>query len=314
MKILITGGFGFLGGRVAQFLSLQSNHEVILGSRSCREPPDWLMSASVVQTLWNSWECLDRVCYGVDAIVHMAGMSASDCVADPVSALEFNGVATARLLQAAIKNKVKRFLYISTAHVYASPLAGKITEEFSPKSLHPYATSNRAGEDVVQAAHQRRDIEGIVIRLSNVYGMPTCKNVNCWMLLVNDLCRQVVTTQKMVLKSAGLQRRNFVPISDVCRAIGHLLQLAPQKIFAGIFNLGGDWNPTVRDVASYIQDCYAELSGIVSELTGHFPSSESEKNIDLDYRSDFLEQSGFQFKASRRDEIDQLLKFCKVFT
>ena len=77
-------------------------------------------------------------------------MNAQNCVTDPVAALEVNAVATARLLQAAIRQGAKRFIYLSTAHVYGSSLSGVITEETCPASLCPYAASHRAGEDVVR--------------------------------------------------------------------------------------------------------------------------------------------------------------------
>ena len=170
MRILITGGFGYLGGRLAQFLANQAGYTILLGSRQQTRPPDWLSHVEVVQTRWDSPASLEQVCIGVNAVVHLAGMNAQDCTADPAAALEVNGLTTARLLNVAIKQRVKRFIYLSTAHIYGTPLAGVITEETCPTNLHPYATSHRAGEDVVLAAHQRGEIEGIVIRLSNGYG------------------------------------------------------------------------------------------------------------------------------------------------
>ena len=239
MRLLITGGFGYLGGRFAQFLATQAGYEIILGSRQQTEPPAWLPQARVVQTPWSSLSALEHICTGVDAVVHMAGMNAQDCAADPARAVEVNALATARILQAAIRRGMKRFIYLSTAHVYGSPLRGVISEKTCPVSLHPYATSHRAGEDVVRAAHQRGDIEGIVIRLSNAYGAPVHPNATCWMLLVNDLCLQAVTTGHLVLRSAGLQRRDFVTITDADRAIAHLIYLPAQDIGDGIFNIGG---------------------------------------------------------------------------
>lgn len=311
MKLLITGGFGYLGGRLAQFLVSHADHEVLLGSRQQTEPPFWLPQAKVVQTRWDSLSALAQSCSGVDTVIHMAGMNAQECAADSVSALEFNGVATARLLRAAIRQGVKRFIYLSTAHVYGSPLTGVITEKNSPVSLHSYATSHRAGEDLVRAAHENREIEGIVIRLSNAYGAPGHKDANCWMLLVNDLCRQAVTTRHMVLRSSGLQRRDFVPLSDVCRAINHLLLCPAQNLTNGIFNVGGEWSPTVWEVACLIQERCRVVLGFLPDLT-RIPPQIGEMVADLDYRIDALRQCGFHPGSDRVGEIDKLLHFCKA--
>ncbi len=311
MKLLITGGFGYLGGRLAQFLASQAGYEILLGSRQQAEPPPWLPQAKVVQTQWDSPTGLAQVCAGVDAVVHLAKMNAQDCASDPVAALECNAVATARLLQVAVRQGVKRFVYLSTAHVYGSPLTGVITEETCPVPLHPYATSYRAGEDVVRAAYQRGEIEGIVIRLSNAYGAPAHKDANCWMLLVNDLCRQAVTTRRMMLQSSGLQRRNFVPLADACRAIDHLLHLPVRDLAKGIFNVGGEWSPTVWEVACLVQERCGLALGFQPKLT-RIPPRIGETSAELDYRFDVLRQSGFQPDSDRVGEIDRLIEFCKA--
>ena len=309
MKVLITGGFGYLGGRLAQFLASQAGYELILGSRKQTKSPLWLPQAKVVQTQWNSPVGLEQICVDVDAIVHLAGMNAQDCIADPVAALEFNAVVTARLLKAAVRQRVKRFIYLSTAHVYADPLAGVITEEACPVSLHPYATSHRAGEDVVRAAHQRGEIDGMVIRLSNAYGAPAHKDANCWMLLVNDLCRQGVTTGQLVLRSAGLQRRDFVSLTDVCRAIAHLMGLSQKAVGDGIFNLGGTWTPTVMEMATLVANRCKVTLGFHPEI--NLNPARGEISQLLDYHIDKLKGTEFKLEGDHDAEIDATLMLCR---
>src|SRR3546814_20189177 len=98
-------------------------------------------------------------------------MNAQNCAANPVEALEFNGVATARLVQAAARVGIRRFIYLSTAHVYCAPLTGTITEDTCPRNLHPYATSHLAGENAVLRAVKAGEISGMVLRFLNVLGV-----------------------------------------------------------------------------------------------------------------------------------------------
>jgi len=310
-RILITGGFGYVGGRLSQFLSSRTDYEIVLGSRQQFEPPNWLRQAGVVRTEWDSPSGLQKICEGVNAVVHVAGMNAQDSAADPVAALEFNGAATGRLLQAAIRQGVKRFIYLSTAHVYGSPLLGVITEEACPISLHPYATSHRAGEDIVRAAHQRCEIEGIVIRLSNAFGTPAHKDANCWTLLVNDLCRQAVMTQCMVLRSSGSQRRDFITLTDTCRAIRHLLELANDKLGDGLFNVGGAWSPTIWELSLALREFAIQKlhkAVQISRLPG-----EQEDAPSADFCINKLLQTGFSLSANHKAEVDLLLDFCIAF-
>lgn len=310
--MLITGAFGYLGGRLAQFLASQPGNEILLGSRQQTEPPPWLPQATVAQTRWESLASLEEICTGVDASLHLAGMNAQDCAVDPVAALTVNGVTTARLLQAAVRCGVKRFIYLSTAHVYGSPLTGVITEATCPVNLHPYATSHRAGEDLVLAAHQKGEIASIVVRLSNAFGAPVHRDANCWMLLVNDLCRQAVTTQKMVLHSSGQQRRDFIALTDACRAIAHLLQLPVDKLDNGLFNVGGAWSPTILEMAQLVAERIYVAAGSRPEILPREDQITEQPGQLLDYRSKKLTDTGFNLSCSGSidQEIDGLIHFC----
>jgi len=308
-KVLITGGFGYLGGRLAQFLASQDNYKILLGSRRQTQPPPWLQQAKVVETRWGSLKCLEEVCSGVDAIVHLAGMNAQDCAADPEAALEVNAVATTRLLQAAICQKVKRFIYMSTAHVYGSPLGGDITEKTNPTGVHPYASSHRAGEDAVS---QFREIEGIVIRLSNAYGTPVDKDVNCWMLLVNDLCKQAVQTGRLVLQTSGLQQRDFIGLTEVCRVTEHFSVGHSESKPAGVFNVGAGMSQSVLEIAQLIQKRCEQVLGF-EPLLQFMQEEVNEQHPLLTYQSNNLSAFGINSNGIvNTAEIDSLLRFCQT--
>lgn len=310
MRLLITGGFGYLGGRLAQFLASRKEYEVLLGSRQQAEPPHWLPQAKVVQTRWDSPAGLEEICTGVEAVVHLAGMNAQECTAEPIAALELNTVATARLLQSVVRQGGMRFIYLSTAHVYGSPLTGVITEETCPANVHPYATSHRAGEDVVRAAHQRGEIEGIVIRLSNAFGAPAHKDANCWMLLVNDLCRQAVTSGKLELRSSGLQLRDFITLKDVTMAIEHLLELPAGLCGDGLFNLGGECSLQIIELTERIASRCKAVLNFFPPIIRPKPAS-NEVSIKLDYCIDKLKATGFSLTGDIDAEIDATLVFCQ---
>jgi UDP-glucose 4-epimerase len=311
MRILITGGFGFVGGRVAQHLQ-QVGHQIVLGSRNASTPPEWLSQAEVVQSDWNDGRALEQICNGVDVVIQAAGMNAQDCAADPIAALEFNGLATARLVTAASRAGVKRFIYLSTAHVYANPLVGIITEETCPRNLHPYATSHLAGENAVLSASQRKQIEGSVLRLSNAFGAPVHKDVSCWTLLVNDLCGQAVQRERMVLRSSGLQQRNFIAMAEVCRVIDRLSTCDFDALQVNIFNVGGV-SQSVFEMALLVQQRCKILLGFEPKLQRQNMVA-GESNEKLEYRQDRLAKIGIEVDVDNNIEIDKLLSFCNSIT
>ncbi len=310
MRILITGGFGFVGGRLAVHLA-QAGHQIVLGSRNPINTPAWLPHAEVAQIEWDDSRALEHRCNGVDVVIQAAGINAQDCAADPVAALAFNGVGTARLVAAASRAGVQRFIYLSTAHVYASPLVGTITEDTCPRNLHPYATSHLAGEHAVLNANQRGQIQGIVLRLSNTFGAPMHKDVNCWMLLMNDLCKQVVQTRKLVLQSSGLQQRDFISMTEVCRVVEHLAVGHGASIQPSIFNVGTGVSQSVLEMAQLIQQRCAQVLGFEPALQ-RVQGGVDGQHERLIYQVARLAAINFNVCPDNIKEIDLLLNFCEL--
>lgn len=309
MRILITGGFGFIGGRLALHLA-QAGHQILLGSRKVISPPTWLQDAEVKRIEWDDSHALELSCNGVDVVIQAAGMNAHDCATDPVAALSFNGVANARFVAAANRAGVQRFIYLSTAHVYGSPLVGTITEVTCPRNLQPYATSHLAGEHAVLSANHCGQIQGIVLRLSNAFGAPVHKDVNCWKLLVNDLCKQAVQTRKLVLKTSGLQQRDFVSMTDLCRVAEHLA-VNGSTAQNSIFNVGSGVSQSVFAMAQSIQQRCEQVLGfepVIERVQGEA----DDLHPTLFYRIDNLAALGIKSDfLEKLEELDNLLRFCQ---
>ncbi len=309
LNILITGGFGFIGGRLAVYLS-QRGHSISLGTRSSAATPSWCKDASVVLINWEDSESLEQACHAIDVVIHAAGMNAQECAADPVAALAFNGVSTARLATAASRASVSRFIYLSTAHVYASPLVGTISEETCPRNLHPYATSHLAGENAVLEIAQRGKIESAVLRISNGYGAPTLIQANCWMLLVNDLCRQAVQLRQLKLRSGGRQLRDFISIGQISRVVADFAENDVGNIGNNVFNVGAGDSISVLQMTEIIQQRCGKVLGFTPQI--QLNESARETAAPLQYRSEKLASRNLPTRAGvDLQEIDELLQFCQ---
>ncbi len=310
-RILITGGLGYVGGRVAQYFS--KNHpEVNLRLTTHRrgvQKPDWLVKGDVVEMDIVNDDDIERACQDVDVILHLAALHEVDCEKDAKYAVRVNERGTFKILESAKRCKVRRFIYFSTAHVYGTPLVGEINELTVTQPVGVYAVTHKeAGRHVLVAA-QRKEIEGIVVRLSNGIGAPVLESRGRWTLVVNDLCRQAVMNKQLTLRSAGLQYRDFITLTDISRAVSHLVELPSDQLRDGLFNLGGECSMQIKEIAELIQNRCEMLFGYKPPLRVGVQSS-VDKTDRLTYNIDKLKSTGFKLTQKIDDAIDETLLFC----
>jgi UDP-glucose 4-epimerase len=312
-SILLTGGLGYVGGRVAEKLSRDPEITISVTSRDPKtaDLPEWLSRQQCIKLDILNDKAIKKVCKNTDVIVHFAALNEIDSALDPQKALLINGLGTLKLVKAAVDAGVKRFIYFSTAHIYRSPLEGSISETTLPRPVHPYAITHRIAEDFVLSVNDHDKMEGIVFRLSNSIGAPINAKVNRWSLVGNDLCRQAITTRQMRLRTSGLQQRDFIALGDVARAVVHMIQLPRTSLGNGIFNLGGENSLTIFDLALKIQNRCVINFDFTPSIQRPAPVS-SEKSRSLLYSVEKLKSTGFDLKGNLDQEIDDTLRFCQM--
>ena len=307
--VLLTGGFGNLGGRLSSYLHEQKKFNIRLGSRATRKAPTWAPDAQTTRLDVLDLASLANSLEGVAIVVHLAAMNDIECAKAPELAQIINVKGTRNLLESAIGSGVGKIIYLSTAHVYASPLVGTISESNIPHPRHPYSTTSLEAELLIKEAHDAHKIVGIRVRCANGFGAPMDPTVNIWQVLVDDLCRQATEHGTLTLKSHGDQERNFVPLQDICTAISHLINLDEQHVSDGLFNLGHKDSSSVWEMAQRIARRCEAVLGFLPPIYRP-PAEPNEKPQSLDYRSEKLRSTGFVPVGDLDAEIDQLLKFC----
>lgn len=311
--VLLTGGFGNLGGRLSAYLHKQQKFNIRLGSRTNRRAPSWAPEAQITRLDVLDMASLDTSLSGVDIVIHLAAMNDIECASDPGLAHAVNVKGTQNLLESASDAGVSKIIYLSTAHVYGAPLMGTISESTIPHPQHPYGTTHLEAEHLVQKVHDLHQIEGIRIRCANGFGAPMDPMVNIWHILVNDLCRQATEFGTLTLKSHGDQERNFVPLHDVCAAVFHLITINSHLVGDGLFNLGHKDSTSVWDMTQRIVRRCEVVFGFTPPIVRP-PALPNEKPQSLDFRSDKLWATGFVPRGDLDAEIDELLTFCaRVF-
>ena len=305
-RVLVTGARGYIGGRVVQHLRAATPFALRLASRVVR-PDDEVETVSVGE--FDDDALLDAACRGVTHVIHLAALNEIDSEREPERAVEVNVNGTVRLMRAASRAGVRRAIFLSTAHVYGAPLAGVIDERRVTRPTHPYAITHRAAEDFVFGAAAKAGMDAVVLRLSNAIGAPADPGVQRWTLLVNDLCRQAVTEGRLTLRSAGLAWRDFIAMSDACRAIAFFLAVPVSRTGDGLVNLGGGRSLRVTDMVDLVVRRCTAVLGFTPEVVRPAPGP-GETSPELDYRIDRLRAAGFEPRGDLEAEIDDTLRLC----
>lgn len=303
-SILITGGRGYLGARVADYLS-NSGFQVSVSSRSALSSSQSklpLVTASLSDT-----SALRKACRSIDTVIHTAALNENDSLSKPVEALEVNALGSARLLEAAIEEGVRRFIYFSTAHVYGHNLKETVTETTLPRPHHPYASSHLAAEHHLLST---KGVEVVILRISNGVGAPTRADVNRWTLLAMELSREAVTSRRLQLRTSGEQLRDFIPIIDIARACEHFCNIDKSHLGDGIFNLGTAQSLSILAISKQIQQRCKMLFGFEPELVVPKGEEKTSDHSSLNYDNSKLLQTGFRFQSSISEAIDETLRFC----
>lgn len=307
-NVLITGGLGCLGGGLAHHL-LNVGYQVIIGSsRPNAKLPIKLKQCSLVYTDFDNLESLNKVCSKINIVIHLATVNAQQSEKDPEYAKRVNSIGTDNLIQASIRNKVRYFLYFSTAHVYGSPLVGQIDENNKLRPVHPYAITHKLAEDFLLNAAQNGMINSNIFRLSNSIGLPLVKEANCWMLFINDVCRQAVIDRRIAIYTNPNAERDFITMNSVYEIVEYFLTHYA-SINQSIFNVGSGTSYTLLQMAEIIVSRCEALFGFSPKIT--YVKERFTKSSKLVYKVDKLaKEMQYITDNDPRPAIDEVLKFC----
>ena len=309
-NILIVGGLGYLGGRMAKYLS-DNGYRVLITTRRLKKnfPKDIPMNTSVIQMDYKSEGQLNKAMKGIDTLIHLAGPDAHTNFEDPDILIKRHVDLTKRLYKSAQKNHVKHFIYFSTIHVYGNNLVGTVTEETKTLPIYPFAKAHLKAEEIVNSP--QKEIVTTIFRCSNTFGASYFENQKCWKLVVNDLCKSAFQNGKLIINSSGLDYRDFIAVEDVVRAIHHLLELNNEREMHDIYNLGSSHTVRIIDIAKKIQKTLKDGFDYECPIIKNKPSNEMNKPKHFILSTEKIKRLGFTSKLGY-DEIFSLLNHCKT--
>jgi len=257
MRILVTGGAGFIGGNlVFQLLALDG--EVFVVDDLSSGSPDNLDPRAQFRKLDICSEEFRAVVrsFKPDVIVHLAAISSvADSTRDPENTYRVNIEGTENVIDAAIESGVSRMVFASSAAVYGDPISLPLREE-SPKSpLTPYGETKLEGEHLIQTKLRDSGVDFAIFRFANVYGPR--QGLGGEGGVISAFASALAAGETPSIEGDGKQIRDFIFVSDVVfaliSAIGGDIDFAGnpmEQVDAGVYNIGTGEGKSIEEVAA----------------------------------------------------------------
>jgi UDP-glucose 4-epimerase len=245
MKILVTGGAGFIGSHVADAFIEQGHEVVIVDNLSMGRMENVNPQAKFVNMNIQDPQIAELFeNEGFDVVNHHAAqMDVRLSVADPIFDAQNNIFGTINLLQAAQKNGVKKIIFISSGGaIYGEQDYFPADEEHPTRPLSPYGITKLTGEKYVQFYQHVYNLNFVILRYANVYGPR--QNPKGEAGVVAIFSSRMLTGGQPVINGDGLQTRDYVFVRDVVNA--NLKALDYEE--SNYFNIGTGIETTVNEL------------------------------------------------------------------
>ena len=254
MKVLVTGGAGFIGSNLTEELA-KTNEVIIIDNLSTGriENIKELINKSNVKFIEGSitdLKLLKETFKDVDYVFHQAAIpSVPRSVKNPIATNEANVNGTLNVLIAAKEYGVKKVIYASSSSVYGdTPILPK-KEEMKPNPLSPYAVSKLAGEYYCKVFSVVYGLKTVCLRYFNVYGHKQDPNSE-YAAVIPKFITRVIQNKSPIIYGDGKQTRDFTFVKDVVQAN----ILATKSNAEGVFNIAGGKRISINDLAKKIMD------------------------------------------------------------
>lgn len=301
MKVLVTGGAGYIGTELVNLLVSNENvkqvivydnlsrlnFNLFLGLKLKNHPKLSFVKGELLDS-----RGLRKILKGVDVVYHLAAKVTTPFASSDGHVYEqVNHWGTAELVYAVEESDVKKFIYTSSSGVYGSSMEA-VDESFSPDPKTPYAISKLRGEDHVRRLMSK--IDTYVFRCGNVYGYSKSMRFDA---VINKFVFEANFDNRITIQGDGKQSRSFIHIDLVSKALNNLLTVDLPR---GTYNLV-ERNLKVFDIVDVLKQLVPDLEFIF--INQHM------KLHELNVKENLLVNStlGISNLRSLRDEVEEFL-------
>lgn len=295
-KIIVTGGAGFIGSHLIEFLLKKNLNVLVVDNLSTGRKVNIEKFKNQIE-FYNLDIChnqakLDKIfsnCHGVFHLAALADIVPS--ITNPQKYYNSNVKGTLNILNACVKNNIKRIVYAASSSCYGIPNKFPTTEKSKIDCRYPYALTKYIGEQLIMHWSKLYDLEANSLRLFNVYGTRS-RTSGTYGAVFGVFLAQKLAGEPLTVVGNGEQSRDFTYVTDVVKAMFEVF--SKKNIKNEIFNVGSGNTVSINKIAKLIggkkvfipkrpgePDCtFADINKITSK-TNWKPSININKGIKL---------------------------------
>lgn len=271
-SVLVTGGAGFIGSNLCEFLILNGNSVVCLDNFATgkKENISHLLGNENFQLIEgdirNLEDCI-KACCSVDYVLHQAALgSVPRSIKDPITTNEVNISGFLNMLVASRDSNIKRFVYAASSSTYGDSKELPKTEGNIGKPLSPYAITKYVNELYADIFAKTYGLETIGLRYFNVFGRRQDHN-GAYAAVIPKFAMKLIKHQSPKINGDGTYSRDFTYIDNVVQANINALTTKNKLAINSIYNIAFGERTSLNDLLSILRDYLSEYDPIIKNIS-----------------------------------------------
>jgi len=308
MRLLVTGGAGFIGSHLVDRLVAEGHYVCVLDNFSTgrMENLSGVLGSKNLEIIRADVRripsLLLRKLRRVDGVCHLAAVTdVQESIKNPIPTSDVNLIGTLRVLETARKLRTKRVVFASSAAVYGMIERFPVTEDANMAPISPYGASKAASELYCRAFEKNHGIGTVSLRYFNVYGPKQLSGH--YSGVISIFARRILRGQPLTIFGDGSQSRDFVYVDDVVEATIRALQGTFQS---KVFNIASGTETTIHKLAEIMQGIVGRRPGVKS-----LPPRLGDPHRGVADITKARRELGFNPRTSLKDGLSATIEWCQ---